>query len=126
MTATETLPETTPTDDWNAQFAALKARFPKVRDTIVFAIHALQSDPDIALDDMKAQAKMHDIRVTASSVNAARRLLDRNPTTDGAAADAGQKPAPAKPRRTRQRAASRAPLNVDALIRPKRLPSDFA
>ena len=35
---TETLPTTLPTDDWNAEFDALKARFPKVKDSIVFAI----------------------------------------------------------------------------------------
>ncbi len=63
MTETETQPTTTPTDDWKAQFAALKARFPKVKDSIVFAIHALQSNPDIALDDLKAQANLHGIRV---------------------------------------------------------------
>ena len=38
MTETETLPTTLPTDDWNAEFDARKARFPKVKDSIVFAI----------------------------------------------------------------------------------------
>lgn len=47
MTATQTLPLTASTDDWNAQFAALKARFPKAKDSIVFAIHAIQSNPAI-------------------------------------------------------------------------------
>ncbi len=58
MTDTETVPVTTPTDEWNAQFAALNARFPKAKDSIVFAIHAVQSNPDIALDDLKAQANL--------------------------------------------------------------------
>ncbi len=62
MTATETLPMTSPTDSWDAQFAALKTRFPKAKDSIVFCIHALQNSPDIALDDLKAQAKLHGIR----------------------------------------------------------------
>ena len=89
MTETQTLPPTTPTDDWNAQFAALKSRFPKVRDTILLAFYVLQSNPDIALDDLKAQAKLHGIKVTAASVNAARRLMGRNPATDGRLVDAG-------------------------------------
>ena len=59
-----TLTRLTPTEGWNAQFAALKARFPKVRDSVVLTIHALQSNPDIALDDLKAQANLHGIRVT--------------------------------------------------------------
>ena len=112
MTATEIQPDPTPTDDWNAQFAALKNRFPKVRETIVFAFHVLQSNPDIALDDLKARAKLHGIRVTASSVSAAQRLLDRNPATNGASS-----PTAAKPRRTRQRRAVQSPLDVEVLIR---------
>ncbi len=36
MTAFDTVPATT---DWDAQFAALKARYPKAKDSIVFAIH---------------------------------------------------------------------------------------
>ena len=113
MTATETQPNPTPTDDWNAQFAALKARFPKVRETIVFAFHVLQSNPDIALDDLKAQAKLHGIRVTASSVTAAERLL----ATNGAAAGSAPSPAAATPRRTRRPRAAAAPLDVESLIR---------
>ncbi len=117
MTETETQPTTAPTDDWNAQFAALKARFPKVKDSIVFAFHVLQSNPDIALDDLKAQAKLHGIKVTAASVNAARRLLARTSATDGVAASPARSPAAATPRRTRRPRAAAAPLDVEALIR---------
>ena len=118
MTATETQPNPTPTDDWNAQFAALKTRFPKVRDTILFAFYLLQSDPDIVLDDLKARAKLHGIRVTASSVTAAQRLLARTSATNGAAAgSAAANSAPPKPRGTRQRRATKAPLDVESLIR---------
>ena len=55
----------------DAQFDALKTRFPKVKDSVVFAIHALKLNPEIALDDLKAQSKLLGIRVTASSVTAA-------------------------------------------------------
>ncbi len=44
----------------------------------------------IALDDLKAQAQMHDIRVTASTVTAARRLLAPTTATSGSAADPAQ------------------------------------
>ncbi len=117
MTATETQPNPTPTDDWNAQFAALKTRFPKVRETIIFAFHVLQSNPDIALDDLKAQAKLHGIRVTASSVTAAERLLAPTLATNGAAAGSAPSPAAAKPRRTRRPRAAASPLDVESLIR---------
>ena len=81
---TELAPEpasttTTNTSTWDAAFAALKARFPKAKDSIVFCIHASQANPAIALDDLKAQAAMHGIRVTAASVTAAQRLLSPEP-----------------------------------------------
>ena len=117
MTAMETQPNPTPTDDWNAQFAALKTRFPKVRETIVFAFHVLQSNPDIALDDLKAQAELHGIRVTASSVTAARRLLARTSATNGATASPAPSPAAETRRRTRRPRATAAQLDVEALIR---------
>src|SRR5690606_42019938 len=83
---TESLPNpTTPATaatptaaDWDAQSEALKARFPKLPPSIVFAFHALQADPEMALGDIKAQASLHGIRVTAASVSAAERLLARN------------------------------------------------
>ena len=77
----------------------------------------LQSNPDIELDDLKAQAKMHDIRVTASSVNAARRLLATTTATNGDSDSATPKATPAKPPRTRRPRATQAPLDVESLIR---------
>lgn len=116
-TEIETVPTTTTTDDWDAQFAALQTRFPKVRDTILFAFYVLQSEPDTSLDVLRAMARPHDLRVTKATVNAARRLFDRNPATGGGRAGPAPKTVAAKPRRTRQRRAPQAPLDVDALIR---------
>ncbi len=88
-----------------------------MKDSIGFAIQALQSNPDIALDDLKAQAKLYGIRVTASSVTAAQRLLAPTAATNGAAANPAPSPASAKTRRTRRPCAAQAPLDVEALIR---------
>lgn len=60
---------------WDAQFRDLKARFPKAPDSVIFAIHGVQQNPSVALADLKAQADMHGIRITAASVSAANRLL---------------------------------------------------
>jgi hypothetical protein len=75
MTSTELTSVSTSAESWDAQFQALKARFARVKESVVFAIHALQTNPEIALEDIKAQATMHGLRVTAASVTAARRLL---------------------------------------------------
>ena len=61
--------------DWDAAFAHLKARFPRIRDTILFCLHAIQQNPDIYLDDLKSLAEMHRLRITGASLAAARRLL---------------------------------------------------
>ena len=42
----------------------------------MFAIAALQDNADMAIDDLKTLANQQGIRVTAASVNAAKRLLD--------------------------------------------------
>ena len=73
----------------NDAFAVLKAQFPKAKDTIVFCVHVLQQNGDAGLDELKAQAGLHGLRVTAASVAAARRLL---------AGDGGEAQVPAKPR----------------------------
>ncbi len=81
MTTTTESPETTtatttePT--WEEQFAQLKDRYPKVREPILVALHILTQSPDIELDDAKAQADVLGTRITAASVNAARRLLEQ-------------------------------------------------
>ena len=101
---TETAPTT---NGWDAEFAILKSRFPKVRDTILFCLHALQQNPFILIDDLKAQAEMHKLRVTTASLAGARRLLEKqdqpavttNGTTNTAALAATSAP---QARRTRQ------------------------
>ncbi|MEQ1634054.1 MAG: hypothetical protein ABL997_16875 [Planctomycetota bacterium] len=77
------------TDNWTTQFADLKQRFPKVREPILVAIHILTQEPYISVDDAKARAAMHGVRITAASVNGARKLLAKaaaaTPTSPNAA-----------------------------------------
>src|SRR5262245_21053741 len=96
---TDTLIETpaeplqAPTPDWNTEFARLRQRFRGVKDTILFCVHALQQNQHLALDDLKAQATLHGLRITAASLNAAHRLLTPQPPPPAiAAATAGAAP----------------------------------
>lgn len=115
MTDSATVP--VPTTEWNTAFQTLRARYPKVREPIVVALHILQQNPDIALDDAKAQAALHGARITAASVSAAQRLLSRQ---DGAPAGETAKPKMApKPATPRARRATRAdtPLDIEGVVR---------
>lgn len=124
MTETELEPipaDTTPSQanagTWDAAFTALKARYPKAKDSIVFCIHALQTNPEIAIDDLKAKAAMHGIRVTGASVNAAQRLMaPEEPRSATEAAEVA--PAPRKrgrPTRTAQAAGNG--MDAEAMLR---------
>jgi hypothetical protein len=77
--------ETAPTTDvtiqsgaslWDAAFQALRSRFPKAKDSILFCIHALQQDSNVLLAKLKGLALMHGIRITGGSLAAARRQIE--------------------------------------------------
>ena len=118
-TELEPIPTTKQTNaaSWDTAFAALKAKFPKAKDTIVFCIQALQNNPEVDIEDLKAQAVVHNLRVTAASVNAAKRLM-APPEVDS---DKDSEPAVPKAapvtRRTRGPRAAETPLDVEDLIR---------
>ena len=117
MTDTMTIPDSPAATDWNTAFQALKARYPRVREPILVALHILTQNPDIALADAKAQAALHGVRITAASVSAAQRLLSRQ---DGAPAPETPKPTvTAKPATPRTRRATRAdaPLDIEGVVR---------
>ena len=118
MTATAPFTFTTPTENnpWAENLAEQKARFPNAKDSILFAIAALQDNPDIAIDDLKTLASQQGIRVTAATVNAAKRLLDPEHATTPVGAAAGLDSAPARERLTRRVRAADAPLDANALI----------
>lgn len=107
--------------EWDLAFARLRERFPKVKDTILFCVHALQSgDPD--LGDLKAQAQMHGLRITAASLNAARELLQpgsRPARRRAAPAAIAPSPVPAPPaaRARRKQPSATDDAEIEALIR---------
>src|SRR5262245_35057653 len=70
--------EPPPDNAWDQQFDRLRSRFPGVKDTILFCVHALQHGSDVDLESLKAQAAMYGLRITGASLNAARRPLDPN------------------------------------------------
>jgi hypothetical protein len=113
MTSNATMTDSS-TTTWNAQFAALKTRFPHVRDAILVALHILSQNPDVSDDDAKAQAALLGTRITAASIAGARRLMDKQDTRPAAAPAAATPAAPARVRRPR---ATDAGVDAEALIR---------
>lgn len=113
-------PPTTTAASWNDYFDKLQARYPTVSTPILVALHILTQHPDIALLDAKAHAAVHGVRITAASVSAARRLLQRQTqATDTKAA--GQKKPTRKAKRPQAQAAVFATppsgFNIEKLVR---------
>jgi len=75
MESPEQVPQAPVPSAWDADFQRLRERFVGIKDSILFCVHAMQQNPDIALDDLKPRAELHGLRVTAASWNAALRLL---------------------------------------------------
>jgi hypothetical protein len=115
MTAADLRTENT-TAAPNISLAELKARYKNVREPIVVALHLLLQDADIALDDAKAKANAHGVRITAASVSAAKRLLSRMDTAPLAPATApAATTAPTRP--ARRPRAIEATQDAEALIK---------
>lgn len=119
MTATATTTDPN-TQKWNEQFATLKARYPHVRNAILVALHIITQNPDISLDDAKAQANLHGTRITAASVNGARKLLANAAAATPTSPNAVPKTAPAP-----KRAAGRARAAEPDLDAAAKLPHDL-
>ena len=116
--APETVPATTTTQTWDAQFQALKATFPRAKDSIVFCVHVLRQNPDIAIEDLKAQAAMHGIKVTAASVNAAQKLMAPATATSAPTTPAAAPLSPTGSTRPARRVRATKPaVDTEALIR---------
>jgi isoaspartyl peptidase/L-asparaginase-like protein (Ntn-hydrolase superfamily) len=107
--------------DWANRLAALKTRYPKVREPILVALNILLENPNVSLDDAKQVAAEHGARITAASVSAAQRLLSRQnmvPAADATPASTSttRKPMPPRPAR-RVRAGDVSGIDAEVLIR---------
>lgn len=114
MTATEPVPTT---NAWSSQLAQLSSRYKHVRAPVLAALNVLIFDPNASVEDAKARAALHGVRITAASVAAAQRLLSRmdGPGTATPIAATAPKATPAHtPRRPR---AVDATLDTEALVR---------
>jgi len=109
-----TTTETAATDTWTDEIAALKTRYPHVRDPILAALNLLLTDPNITDDDAKARAAMRGVRITAASINGARNLLAKRET---AVPDAAPAPAVERPARPRRERAPEPAVDAEALIK---------
>ena len=108
-----TTTETTPTDTWGDELAALKARHPHVREPILAALNILLAEPNITDDDAKARAAMRGVRITAASINGARNLLTKR---EPAVPDVAPAPVAERPARRRERTTEPA-VDAEALIK---------
>ena len=111
MTATEPTPTT---NNWNHEMAQLKARYKHVREPVLVALNILMHDQNIAIEDAKAQASLHGVRITAASVNAARTLLSRMDSPVAATPTA--KSEPTAPVRSARRVRAE-PVDAEVIIR---------
>ena len=117
MTATETIPTPTP-DTWSNQLEQLRARYKHVRPPILAALNILAQKPNIAIEDAKAQASLHGVRITAASVSAARTLLSRMDAPRVPATATSKTGATATLQRPARRArATESTVDAEALIR---------
>ncbi len=98
MTATEPVPSA---DTWTQQLEQLRARYKHVRPPTLAALNVLIFDPQISVDDAKARAALHGVRITAASIGAARTLLERMDSPSTAMAPAATPPTTREPRRPR-------------------------
>ena len=112
-TATEPLPAST-SDTWTQQLEQLRTRYKHIREPVLVALNILMHDQNIAIEDAKAQANLHGVRITAASVNAARTLLSRMDSPVVATPTA--KSEPTAPVRSARRVRAE-PVDAEVIIR---------
>jgi hypothetical protein len=115
MTETETVPSA---DSWTSQLEQLRARYKHVRPPILAALNILIHDQNIALDDAKAHANLHGVRITAASMAAARTLWSRmDARADASAVPATPSATGAPDRVPRRPRGSERVLDAEDLVR---------
>jgi len=113
MTTTATMTDPA-TDTWTAQLEQLRVRYKHVRPPILAALNILLHNENISIDDAKASASLHGVRITAASVAAARTLLSR---MDGPPPPVAPSTTSAPTRAPRRARAADAPIDAESLIK---------
>jgi hypothetical protein len=114
MTASDPVNDTTAAAP-NTSIAELKARYSNVREPILVALHILLQEPGISIENAKGAAKAYGVRITAASVAAARRLLERMERTPAAVAAPAAPTAATRP--ARRPRTTEATQDAEALIK---------
>jgi hypothetical protein len=121
MSASELAAHSAPTDAWTVQLEQLRARYRHVRPPILAALNILILDPSISIEDAKARAALHGVRITAASMASARTLFSRmdSQTLPAAATNAGPvtNTVASTKRETRRARQTDAGIDAEALVR---------
>lgn len=117
MATTETVSPAT--DAFAAQLEQLRSRYRHVRPPVLAALNILILDPNISVDDAKARAAVHGVRITAASINAARTLYSRmdNAASGAVVATVKATPAPGSTRAPRRTRTTGIPFDTEAFVR---------
>jgi hypothetical protein len=114
MTATTS----SPTDAWTQQLDQLRARYKHLRPAVLAALNILIDDENVSIDDAKARADLHGVRITAASLNAARTVLAKMTSPREAPASKEAPPRVAEARRApRRQHSTEIPFDAEALVR---------
>ena len=102
---TETAPETTANNDsWEGVLANLRQRYPGQKDSILFCIFKLHSNPKLGLPDFREEAALYGIPMAGRALHSAKVILGlssakpRKPKTPSALSGGDSKPAAASGR----------------------------
>ncbi len=103
LTLTEIAPQTAASNDsWEGVLANLRQRYPGQKDSILFCIFKLHSNPKLGLPDFREEAALYGIPMAGRALHSAKVILGlsnakpRKPKTPTAQAQGSGKPAGAK------------------------------
>jgi hypothetical protein len=74
--ANQAAPDTAPsTDSWEGILANLRRRYPGQKDSVLFCLHKLHSNPELGLPDFREEAALHGIPMAGRALHSAKVLL---------------------------------------------------
>jgi len=62
-------------DSWEGILATLRSRYPGQKDSVLFCIYKLQSNPKLGLPDFREEAALHGIKMAGRALHSARVLM---------------------------------------------------